>query len=135
MKETLKMSVKEAERLGTMRQIDRKKLTLAKASEELGLCLRQTKRVRKRYLEHGERGLISLKRGRQSNRKINEVVRDRAIKVIKSKLKGFGPTLAKEKLEELERIKVSEETVRKRLMEEGLWEAKRKRECSVRMAA
>lgn len=54
MKETLKMSIKEAERLGTMRQIDRKKLTLARASEEMGLCLRQTKRVRKRYLEQGE---------------------------------------------------------------------------------
>jgi len=127
MKETLKMSLKEAERLGIMREIDRKKLTLAKASEELGLCLRQTKRVRKRYLEHGERGLISLKRGRPSSRKIDEVVRNRAIKVIKSKLKGFGPTLAKEKLEELEGIKISRETVRKWLMEEGLWEAKRKR--------
>lgn len=119
------MSIKEAERLGTMRQIDRKKLTLAKASEELGLCLRQTKRIRKRYLEQGERGLISLQRGKPSNRKIDKDVRDRAIKVIKNKLKGFGPTLASEKLEELEGIKVSEETVRKWLMEEGLWEKKR----------
>ena len=128
MKETLKMSIKEAERLGTMRQIDRKKLTLAKASEELGLCLRQTKRVRKRYLEQGERGLISLKRGRESNRKIDEGIRDRAIKLIKEKLDDFGPTLAKEKLEEYEGIKVSDETVRKWLIEEGLWKVKRKKE-------
>lgn len=128
MKETLKMSIKEAERLGTMRQIDKKKLTLAKASEELGLCLRQTKRVRKRYLEQGERGLISLKRGRESNRKIDEGIRDRAIKLIKEKLDDFGPTLAKEKLEEYEGIKVSDETVRKWLIEEGLWKVKRKKE-------
>jgi hypothetical protein len=128
MKETLKMSIKEAERLGTMRQIDRKKLTLARASEEMGLCLRQTKRVRKRYLEQGERGLISLKRGRESNRKIDEGVRDRAIKLIKEKLDDFGPTLAREKLEEYEGIKVSDETVRKWLIEEGLWKIKKKKE-------
>ncbi len=131
MKETLKMSIKEAERLGIMRQIDRKKLTIAKASEELGLCLRQRKRVRKGYLEQGESGLISLKRGRKSNRKIDEGIRGRAIKVIKSKLQDFGPILAKEKIEELEGIKVSEETVRKWLIEEGLWETKRKRELRI----
>src|ERR1700722_4527023 len=59
MKENLKMSIREAERLSIMRQIDKKILTLRKASEELGISLRQTKRVRKRYLENGEKGLIS----------------------------------------------------------------------------
>lgn len=131
MKETLKMSIKEAERLGIMRQIDKKKLTIAKASEELGLSLRQTKRVRKRYLKDGEAGLISLKRGRASNRKIESKIRNRAMSLIKTKLVGFGPTLAKEKLKEFEGIKVSEETVRKWLIEEGLWEVKRKKEVKV----
>lgn len=131
MKETLKMSLKEAERLGIMREIDKKKLTLAKAGEELGLSLRQAKRVRKRYLEYGERGLISLKRGRRSNRKIEEGIRDRAVRLIKEKLDDFGPTLAREKLEEYEGIKVSDETVRKWLIEEGLWKIKRRKEVRV----
>ena len=39
MKETFKMSIKEPERLGIMRQVDKKKLTIARASEEIGICL------------------------------------------------------------------------------------------------
>ncbi|MCB1085195.1 MAG: helix-turn-helix domain-containing protein, partial [Chlamydiia bacterium] len=53
MKEMIKMTLKEAERLSVMRQVDKKNLTLRKASEELGLSLRQTKRIRKRYKEGG----------------------------------------------------------------------------------
>ena len=60
MKETLKMTVKEAERLSVMRQVNKKVLTIRKAREELGLSLRQTKRVRKRYKKRGGEGLISL---------------------------------------------------------------------------
>ncbi len=131
MKETVKMTIKEAERLGIMRQVDKKNLTVKKASEELGVCLRQTKRIRKRYLEQGEIGLISLKRGRESNRKIDKGIRDRAIALIKAKLTDFGPTLACEKIEEFEGIKVSEETVRKWLIEEGLWKIKRKKEMKI----
>ena len=48
--EKVRMSIKEAERLGVMRQIDKKDLTVRKASEELGICLKQLRRVRKRYL-------------------------------------------------------------------------------------
>jgi len=131
MKENLKMSIREAERLSIMRQIDKKILTLRKASEELGISLRQTKRVRKRYLENGEKGLISLKRGQESNRKICKDLRDKVIKLIREKYIDFGPTLASEKLENLDGIKISEETVRKWLIEEGIWKAKRKKERKV----
>ena len=55
------MSIKEANRLSTMRQVDKKTLTLQQASEELGISLRQAKRIRKRYISDGEKGLISKK--------------------------------------------------------------------------
>lgn len=125
------MTIKEAERLNVMRQMDKKKLNIRKASEELGLSLRQTKRVRKRYKEKGAEGLISLKRGKMSNRRISEEVREKAVTLIKKKYPDFGPTLAREKLEEIEEIKVSEETVRKWLIEEGLWKVKRKKDKKV----
>ncbi len=125
MKEMLKMTLKEAERLSVMRQVDKKNLTLRKASEELGLSLRQTKRIRRRYKEEGEEGLISLKRGRESNRRISAEMKEKAMTCIKKKYPDFGPTLATEKLKEVEGIKVSEETVRKWLIQEGLWQAKR----------
>ena len=55
--ERVKMGVKEADRLGVMKQIDRKNLTLLLTSKQLGFSLRQIKRIRKRYLKEGEREL------------------------------------------------------------------------------
>jgi hypothetical protein len=104
MKEKVVMSIQEAERLGIMRQIDKKILTVKKASEELGICLRQAKRIRKRYLEEGEQGLISKKRGKKSNRKISNEVRDQVLHLLRGNYLGFGPTLASEKLLEREGI-------------------------------
>jgi len=128
MKEKIKMSIKEADRLGVMRRIDKKILTIKKASEELGISERQTKRVRQRYLKEGVKGLISLKRGKESNRKIPEKIRNKVISLLKTKYLGFGATFASEKLKERNKIIVSIETVRKWLIEEELWKPKRKKE-------
>ena len=40
---------------------------------------------------------------------------------------GFGPTLAQEKLLEIDGIQISRETLRKQLVKEGLWERRHKR--------
>lgn len=127
MKEKVQMSIKEAERLGVMRQVDKRFLTIKKASEELGISLRQAKRIRKRYLREGDAGLISRKRGRESNRKISEKIRSKALDFIKKKYIDFGPTLAAEKLKERNGITLSSETLRKWLIEEGIWKFKKKR--------
>ena len=128
MKENVQMSIKEAERLGVMKRVDKKILTIRKASEELEISERQTKRIRKRYLKYGAKGLISLKRGRESNRKLPEKIRNKAIDLLKTKYADFGPTLASEKLRERNKIEISAETVRKWLIEEGFWKPKRKKE-------
>jgi hypothetical protein len=109
----------------------KKNLTLKKASEELGLSLRHTKRIKKRYVLLGVPGLISLKRGKAGNRKIPEESRCKVIGLIKDKYSDLGPTLLSEKLEELDRIKISSETLRKWLIEEKLWKSKRKKEAKV----
>lgn len=127
MKEKVQMSIKEAERLGVMRQIDKKTLTVQKGSEQLGLCLRQMKRVRKQYLEHGEKGLISQKKNKPSNRKISDEIRSRAVELLKTKYVGFGPTLAGETLEKRDKVKVSAETLRTWMKEEGIWIAKKRK--------
>ena len=127
MKETVQMSIKEAERLGVMRQIDKNVLTLRKASEELGVSLRQAKRIRKRYLSKGEVGLISQKRGQASNRKICDKIRSKTLEIVKRKYIDFGPTLAAEKLEEMNGIRLSAETLRKWMIEEGIWKFKKKK--------
>ena len=126
--EKLRMSVKEADRLGIMRQMDKKDLTPRKASEELGLSLKQLRRVRKRYLAEGSVGLITKKKGQPSGNKIRAEVRDKAIGLLRLKYIGFGPTLASEKLLERHQIQLSEETLRKWMIEEKIWVAKKKKD-------
>ena len=127
MKEMARMSIKEAGRLCVMRKLEEKTIGIREASEELGVSERQTKRIRKRYLKMGEKGLISQKRGKESNRKTSKNLRSKILNLMKTVYLGFGPTLAKEKLEEREQIKISGETLRKWLIEEGLWKSKKKK--------
>jgi hypothetical protein len=128
MKEQIQMTVKEAERLSVMRQIDKKILTIEKASEELGISIRQTKRIRKNYLVDGEKGLVSRKRGRQSNRKISDTTKSEIMALVTTTYEGFGPTLASEKLEERHQLKISNETLRKWMIELGSYRPKKRKE-------
>jgi len=123
------MSVKEAERLSIMRQIDSKILNMQRAGEALGVSLRQAKRIRKRYLSKGAEGLISRHRGKISPNRIQPKIKEAMIKILqKEEFLGFGPTFAEEKLRQRHGYYVSEETVRKWMIEHGLWKAKKTRE-------
>lgn len=126
--EKLRMSVKEADRLGIMKQMDKKNLTPRKAAEELGLSLRQLRRVRKRYLAEGAAGLLSKKRGQVSGNRISEKIRDKAINLVRAKYIDFGPTLACEKLLERHKFQLSRETLRNWMIREGIWVSRRKKE-------
>lgn len=125
------MTIKEAERLSVMKQLKSKKLKQREASEALRLCLRQTQRLIKSYKEEGAEGLISKRRGKVNVRKMPLKKRVKIIGIIREKYSDFGPTFASEKLKEKEEILVSRETVRKLMIEEGLWRAKKKQEKKV----
>jgi hypothetical protein len=119
------MSLKEADRLSIMRQLDKKILNMRRASEALGVSLRQAKRIRKRYLLHGEEGLISKHRGKISPNRIDPKLKESVIKILqKEEYAGFGPTFSMEKLRQLHGYYLSEETLRKWMVETGLWIAK-----------
>lgn len=120
------MSIKEANRLDVMRQIDRKILSLRKASEDLGVSIRQAKRIRKRYLAEGEKGLMSRHRGKVSPNRIERKLKEAVVKILnREEYTEFGPTLMKEKLRQRHGYYLSEETLRKWMIETGLWVAKK----------
>ena len=123
------MSIKEANRLSIMRQMDKKILSIRKASEELGVSVRQAKRIRKRYLTGGEQGLISKHRGKISPNRIDPKLRDDVIKLLmREEYAGFGPTFAQEKLKERHGYHLSDETIRQWMLSAGLWEGKSRKE-------
>jgi transposase len=95
------------------------------AGRILGLSTRQIKRLLRAYRQTGAAGLVSKHRGRKGNNHLSEEVKKRALNLLKTKYRGFGPTLAHEKLVEKEKLKLSDESVRQLMIEEGLWKARR----------
>ncbi|MEO7841791.1 MAG: ISNCY family transposase [Anaerolineales bacterium] len=121
------MSEKELTRLEVMQRLKEKRLLQKEAAVLLGLSVRQVKRVWRKYRKQAAKGLVSAKRGKASNHRLDAGVVQQALDLVKKKYSDFGPTLAHEKLVEAERIEISRESVRKIMIEEGLWKPRRKK--------
>jgi transposase len=129
--ELLKMSTKELSRLEVMQRLVEKRMSQKEAASVLGVSVRQVKRLLRTYRREGAKGLVSKRRGRASNNQLAEGTRQKALDLLKSKYQGFGPTLACEKLVELDGLKISDERIRQLMIEEGLWKAKKARKAEV----
>jgi transposase len=106
-------------------------LGLRHAAEMLGLSYRQSKRIWRRYREQGCEGLKHGNAGRESNREKPKKLRRRVLSLIQRKYSGsagerFGPTLAAEHLAEEDGIGIDHETLRRWMLEAGLWSRRRK---------
>ncbi len=131
MEKLLTMSAKEMSRLEVMQRLAEKRLKQKEAAEILGLTVRQVKRLLKKYRQSGASGLISQRRGKASNHQLSVEVKQRGLDLLKGKYRGFGPTLACEKLVEVEGLNISDESVRQIMMAEGLWKARKERKITV----
>jgi len=116
----IKMSLKELKRLKVIQEVIDRHITQKLAASMLLLSERQVRRLVRGVREEGGRGIIHKARGRASNRRKPEKVLKKVLKVYERKYRGFGPTLASEKLMEIDGIKISNETLRKWLIEAGL---------------
>lgn len=122
------MTVKEADRLSVMKQIDKGSINLREATVELGISLRQMKRIRRRYLIEGIDGLLSKHRGKISPNRIDGSIKKKILEIInREEYRGFGPLFLNEKLKEKHGFYVSNETLRKWMIEEKLWIAGKKK--------
>lgn len=127
----LQMSAKELSRLEVMQRLTQKRMSQNEAGRMLGLSTRQIKRLLKRYRQQGAAGLVSKHRGRKANNRLSEGVKRKALNLLKTKYQGFGPTFAHEKLVELDKLKLSDESVRKLMIEEGLWKPRKAKQAVV----
>lgn len=117
----LRMSAKEIDRADTVRRVLEKRLTQAKAASLMGLSVRQVKRLCRGYKGQGIEGLVSRQRGRPSNRKLSDDIQAYAVQIVRQRYGDFGPKLAHEKLVEIHGVRVGRETLRKWLIEAGVW--------------
>lgn len=91
----------------------------------LDISTRQIRRLLRNYRLAGAEGLTSKRRGKASNNRISEGHRLQAMNLVKIHYVDFGPTLASEMLLERDGLKFSVETVRRWMIADGLWKAKK----------
>src|ERR1700738_5095022 len=133
------MSTRELRRAEGLARVKSETLRLVDAAKVLELSYRQAKRLWQRYREEGAKGLQHRSAGRSSNRSKPEKFRRKVLQLIRKKYSGseeerFGPTLAAEHLAEEDGIEIDHDTVRRWMLEEGLWsrQRQRKRHCQRR---
>src|SRR6266404_1128451 len=106
------MSREELTRLRVLIDIADGRLSVADATELIGVGRRQMYRLLDAFRARGPDGLISRKRGRPSNRALGAVFRETVLAIVRERYADFGPTLAAEKLSELHGLNLGVETLR-----------------------
>lgn len=120
------MSLRDLRRLKVLHGVLEKRFTQKVASSMLNLSERQLRRLVKSIRELGDGSIVHRGRGRPSNHRLPERIKSRVMKLYLTKYNDFGPTLAAEKLMELDGIAVSRETLRQWLIAAVFWSKRRK---------
>lgn len=116
------MTQADRDRLVTLRKAKKKLITQREAAEELKLSIRQVQRLLEALQDRGDKAVVHGLRGKPSNRRIQERIEQKAVKVLSTPVyEGFGPTLAAEYLDRKHGIAASKETVRKWMIRAKLW--------------
>jgi hypothetical protein len=94
----------------------------AAGSGKDGVTDRWVRKLLSGLKQRGDAVVVHGLSGRASNRRIKTTTRDRVIGILKqADWHDFGPTFASEQLSKRHEINVSDETVRKWMIEGGLW--------------
>ena len=123
--ELLVMRPDEVERYQVLRKAMDRVISQQEAAEFLGLSGRQARRIIRRVRAEGQKGVIHRLRGQPGCRSLSEDFKKRVLSLYRTQYPDFGPTLACEKLEERNKVKVNDETLRLWLIRAGLWKVKR----------
>lgn len=124
MERSIGMSNKEYVKLEELQKVHEKRQTIKQTANNLGLSIRQVKRLSKRLREEGPKGLISKKVGKPGNHRLPTGLDDLAYGLIQDHYVDFGPTLAHEYLTEKHQLPISVSSVRNIMIKRGLWNNK-----------
>jgi transposase len=125
--EIYSMSHKELDRLTVMEALSSRSIKQKNAAKQLGLSIRQIKRLLKGYRQNGPEALVSRRRGRPSNRRLAKSIRTKALSLVREHYHDFGPTFAHEKLTENHGLEFSVETLRQWMIAADIWQSKQRK--------
>jgi transposase len=121
MAETVVLTMGELDRLQIMTKLAERRLTRRRAAALLGVSERQVRRLYRAFRRDGAKALASRRRGRPSNRRLRQTVREQAVALVRERYSDFGPTFAHQKLTEEHALAFSVETLRGWMTVAGLW--------------
>ena len=122
----LKLSQTDRDRLVVLHQVQQGQLSPAEGARRAGLGARHFRRLRRRFGQEGDAAVVHGLRGRPSNRRMSEEVREAALAKARQPLySDFGPTLLSEHLARDGAAEVAASTLRRWMIEEGLWKPAR----------
>ena len=126
--ERIAMSQEERDKLEWLKRAKDKVISQREAAERIGISERWVRKLLRRMKQQGDRVVLHGLRGKASNRKIAAQVQAQAIGILKQPdWHDFGPTFASEQLAQRHGIAVSDETLRRWMMQAGLWKSKARR--------
>jgi hypothetical protein len=122
------MTQRDRDRLIALKKAKKGLITQLQAAEEIGQTERHVRRMLVKLKSEGDRAVVHGRRGKRSNRKLDEKSRAKAVAILgQEKYRGFGPTLASEYLDKHHRVTVSRETVRAWMIQARLWQPRKQR--------
>ena len=117
----VEMSERELRRAEVLASVFAGRLTMTAAAGLMGITRRQAHRLARQFADHGAAGLRHRARGRPSNRELEPHVCQMAIAYITENDRDVGPTLASQMLLERHGLRLSRDTLRQWMCEDGLW--------------
>jgi transposase len=126
------MTQRDRDRLVVLKKAKKKLIKQSQAAKELDISPRQVRRLLRRLREQGDAAVVHALRGRQSNRRVSEETRQKAVLVLSQEVyRDFGPTLAAEYLEKKHGVKIGREALRQIMIAAGLWRARRQKAADI----
>jgi transposase len=121
------MSEKEISKYEVLQSLIKGQINCTEAGHHIGLSTRQVRRLKGRVQKEGASGLVHKSRGRIGNRKIKKKTIATLKKIVRREYHDFNPTFAAEKLKENHNLSIGIETLRKLMIDWGLWIPRRRK--------
>jgi hypothetical protein len=124
----LLMTQKDRDRLVVLRKAQKKLIRQRQAAGELEITERHLRRMLVKLKEAGDRSVVHGLRGRLSNRRLSQEVREKAVRILSQEVyRGFGPTLASQYLSRKHHVRIGREALRRLMMTAGLWRGRKQK--------
>jgi len=125
-RDIIMINSKELKKFHIVKMYLEKKIKQKEAADLLSLSTRQVRRIASRIESEGSRAVVHRLKGKPSNRSRPQALKEKVLSLYRSKYHDFGPTLAREKLFQIDGIRIGRETLRNWLTSSGLARKKRK---------